>query len=194
LLFQIYSHQALERIADAERKKEKVNEEMGDLKTRLEEITTFKTEKNKEYKDCSKEYDEANHKLEKSVETLAKLIKEDEKMVEDYRIINNNRKKAKEGIITEKNRFEELSKIPEKNANEIEELEKVLEGLEKKKEKEEKAVNEIMANIQTETKGLQEEKEKFELELINLKVRVIEIIYLQIMFINLILLFTEICQ
>lgn len=143
---------------------------MGDLKTRLEELTTLKAEKNKEFKECSKEYEEAKEKLQKSMEKVSSLIKEDEKSVEDYRLINNNRKKAKEGIIIEKNRFEELSKVPDKNTKEIDELDRVLVDLEKKKEKEEKHVNEIMANIQTETKGLQEEKEKFELELLQLKV------------------------
>lgn len=143
---------------------------MGDLKGRLEELTLFKAEKNKEYKECSKEYEDANQKLEKSVAKVASLIKEDEKMVEDYRLINTSRKKAKETIITEKAKLEELSKIPDKNTKEIEELGKVLEDLEKKKEKEEKHVNEIMANLQTETQGLQDEKQKFELELLQLKV------------------------
>jgi hypothetical protein len=50
-------------IADSEQKKEKVNEEMGDLKTRLEELTLFKSEKNKEVKQYSKEYEEASRKL-----------------------------------------------------------------------------------------------------------------------------------
>jgi len=130
----------------------------------------MKAEKNKQFKDCSKDYEEAKQKLEKSVEKLSSLIKEDEKMVEDYRLINANRKKAKETIITEKNRFEELSKVPEKNTKAIEELEPVMADLEKKKEKEEKHVNEIMSNLQSETKGLQEEKEKYELELLQLKV------------------------
>lgn len=168
-LQQLYHHQALKVIADSERKKEKVNEEMGDLKSRLEELTKFKAEKNKEFKECSKEYEDAHDKLEKSVAKVASLIKEDEKMVEDYKLINTSRKKAKETIITEKTKLEELNKIPERNTKEIEEIEKVLADLEKKKEKEEKHVNEIMANLHTETQGLQDEKQKFELELLQLK-------------------------
>lgn len=143
---------------------------MGDLKSRLEELTKFKAEKNKEFKECSKEYEDAHDKLEKSVAKVASLIKEDEKMVEDYKLINTSRKKAKETIITEKTKLEELNKIPERNTKEIEEIEKVLADLEKKKEKEEKHVNEIMANLHTETQGLQDEKQKFELELLQLKV------------------------
>lgn len=143
---------------------------MGDLKGKLEELTAFKAEKSKEFKVCSKEYEDAKERLEKSVEKVSSLIKEDEKMVEDYRLINTSRKKAKETIVSEKNKFEELSKIPEKNTKEIAQLEKVLEDLEKKKEKEEKHVNEIMANLQTETQGLQDEKQKYELELLKLKV------------------------
>jgi chromosome segregation ATPase len=157
-------------IADSEQKKEKVNEEMGDLKTRLEELTLFKSQKDKDLKQCSKEHEEANRKLEKSVEKMASLIKDDEKMVEDYRLINTSRKKAKETILSEKAKFEELSKIPEKNTKEIAELEKVLVDLEKKKEKEEKHFNEIMSNLQTETQGLQDEKQQHELELVQLKV------------------------
>ncbi len=164
-------------IADHERKKEKVNEEMGDLKAKLEELTLFKSEKNKEVKECSKEYEEANKKLGKSVERVAGLIKDDEKMVEDYRLINTSRKKAKETILNEKAKFEELSQIPEKNTKEIEELEKVLVDLEKKKEKEEKHFNEIMANLQTETQGLQDEKQKYELELVQLKVMQLHSLY-----------------
>lgn len=143
---------------------------MGDLKSRLEELTAFKAEKSKEFKACSKEYDDAKHKFESSSEKLSGLIKEDEKMVEDYRLINTRRKKAKETIITENAKLEELKKVPEKHTKEIGELEKVLENLEKQKEKEEKHVNEIMANLQTETQGLQDEKQKFELELLKLKV------------------------
>jgi chromosome segregation ATPase len=167
----------LKVIADHERKKEKVNEEMGDLKAKLEELTLFKSEKNKEVKECSKEYEEANKKLGKSVERVAGLIKDDEKMVEDYRLINTSRKKAKETILNEKAKFEELSQIPEKNTKEIEELEKVLVDLEKKKEKEEKHFNEIMANLQTETQGLQDEKQKYELELVQLKVMQLHSLY-----------------
>ena len=143
---------------------------MGDLKGKLEELTNFKAQKSKEFKDCSKEYEDAKQKLEESVQKVTSLIKEDEKMVEDYRLINTSRKKAKETIITEKAKFEELSKIPEKNTKEIEELDILLADLEKKKEKEEKHVNEIMANLQTETQGLQDEKQKHELELLQLKV------------------------
>lgn len=143
---------------------------MGDLKSKLEELTAFKTEKSKEYKERSKEYEEAKQKLEQSIEKVSSLIKEDEKMVEDYKLINASRKKAKETIITEKAKFEELSKVPEKNAKEIQELETLLEDLEMKREKEEKHVNEIMANLQTETQGLQDEKQKYELELVQLKV------------------------
>ena len=159
-------------IADNERKKEKVNEEMGDLESKLEELTAFKVEKIKEYKECSKEYENAKQKLEKLVEKLQSFVKEDEKMVEDYRFINTSRKKARETIISEKSKFQEMSKVPEKNTKEIEELTKVLEDLEKKKEKEEKHVNETMANLQTETRGLQDEKEIFELELVQLKVKI----------------------
>lgn len=150
---------------------------MGDLKAKLEELTLFKSEKNKEVKECSKEYEEANKKLGKSVERVAGLIKDDEKMVEDYRLINTSRKKAKETILNEKAKFEELSQIPEKNTKEIEELEKVLVDLEKKKEKEEKHFNEIMANLQTETQGLQDEKQKYELELVQLKVMQLHSLY-----------------
>lgn len=157
-------------MADSEQKKEKVNQEMGDLKSKLEELTAFKAEKSKEHKECLKEYEEAKHKLEKSIEKVSGLIKEDEKMVEDYKLINTSRKKAKETIITEKAKFDELSKVPEKNAKEIEELDTLLEDLEKKREKEEKHVNEIMANLQTETQGLQDEKQNYELELVQLKV------------------------
>ena len=160
----------MKAIGESERKKEKVNEEMGDLKAKLEELTAFKAEKSKEFKECSKEYDDSKHKLEKSTDTLSKLIKEDEKMVEDYRLINANRKKARETIVSEKNKYEELCKIPEKNTKDIEELTPVLEDLEKKKEKEEKHFNEIMANLQTETQGIQDEKQKIELELVQLKV------------------------
>ena len=150
---------------------------MGYLKAKLEELTLFKSEKNKEVKECSKEYEEANKKLGKSVERVAGLIKDDEKMVEDYRLINTSRKKAKETILNEKAKFEELSQIPEKNTKEIEELEKVLVDLEKKKEKEEKHFNEIMGNLQTETQGLQDEKQKYELELVQLKVMQLHSLY-----------------
>jgi chromosome segregation ATPase len=171
-------------IADSEQKKEKVNEEMGDLKTRLEELTLFKSEKKKDFKQYSKEYEEANRKLEKSVEKVASLIKDDEKMVEDYRLINTSRKKTKETIVSEKAKFEELSKIPEKNTKEIAELEKVLVDLEKKKEKEEKHFNEIMSNLQTETQGLQDAKQKYEPELVQLKATQLSIHQCQVPLIN----------
>jgi len=157
-------------VAETEAKKEKVNEEMGDLKNKLEELSAFKTERNQEFKECSKQYEVAKKKLEVSVEKVACLIKEDEKLVEDYRLINARRKKAKETIVAEKKKHEELSKIPEKNTKEIEELSQLLEDLEKKKEKEEKHVGEIMANLQTETQELQDEKQKHEMELLQLKV------------------------
>ena len=157
-------------MAAAESKKEKVTEEMGDLKKKLEELSSFKTERNQEFKECSKEYEVAKKKLEVSVEKVACLIKEDEKLVEDYRLINTRRKKAKETIVSEKKKHEELGKIPEKNTKEIEELSILLEDLEKKKEKEEKHVSEIMANLQTETQELQDEKQKHEMELLQLKV------------------------
>jgi small-conductance mechanosensitive channel len=141
----------------------------------------FKSEKNKEVKQYSKEYEEASRKLEKSVEKMASLIKDDEKMVEDYRLINTSRKKAKETIVSEKAKLEELSKIPEKNTKEIAELEKVLM---EKNEKEEKHFNEIMANLQTETHGLQDAKQKYEPELVQLKATQISIHQCQVPLIN----------
>ena len=167
---QLYIHESSKVIKDTEGKKAKVDEEMGDLKSRLEELTNLKAQRNKEFKEYSKEYEEAKQKTVSSSEKIASLIKEDEKMVEDYRLINTRRKKAKETIVSEKKKFEDLSKVPDKNTKEIEELEKVLENLEKQKEKEEKHVNEIMANILTETQGLQDEKRNHELELVQLKV------------------------
>lgn len=144
---------------------------MGDLKGRLEELTAFKAEKSKEYKQSSKEYEDAKKQLQESSERVSGLMKDDDKLVEDYKFINKSRKKAQETIVLEKIKLEELEKVPEKNTKEIAELEKVLVDLEKKKEKEEKHVNEIMANLQTETQGLQDEKQKYELELLQLKVR-----------------------
>ena len=75
-------------IAETELKKEKVNEEMGDLKSKLEELTNTKAECSKGFKECSKEYDEAKKKLDKNMDKMSNLIKEDEKLVEDYRHIN----------------------------------------------------------------------------------------------------------
>ncbi len=170
---QLYTQQAIQVISDSERKKEKVNEEMGDLKSKLEELKAFRVEKSKKIKECFKEYDDAKPKLEKSVEKISRVINEDEKMVEDYRLINiNSRNKiAKETIISEESKLEELNKFYTKTTKEIEELTKVLEDLKKKKEKDEKQVNEIMANLQvTDTQGLQDEKQKFGIELLQLKV------------------------
>merc|ERR1712071_490655 len=150
-LQQFYISQSKKLVSDTEQKKDKVNEEMGDLKNRLEELSSFKSERNKEFKECSKEYESAKKKLEESVEKLACLIKEDEKMVEDYRLINARRKKAKETTVSEKKKHEELLKIPEKNTKDIEELTVLLEDLEQKKEMEllqlKKAVNETKSQM-----------------------------------------------
>lgn len=169
-LFQLYVYQNTTAATEVEGQKQEYEEEMGDLKSRLEQLTILKAEKTKEHKSCSRELAEIERKFDKAADKLGMLMKEDEKIVEDYRLINNSRKKAKETILTEKAKHEELLLVPEKNAKQIDELASLLEDLEKKKEKEEKHVNEVMANLQVETRELQDEKNKYELQLLKLKV------------------------
>ncbi len=93
------------------------------------------------------QYEEAKRALDKSVETVSALIKEDEKLVEDYRLINGRRKKAKESILVEKAKHEQLLLVPAKNTHEIDELAVVLADLDKQKEKEEAKVGSFFSTF-----------------------------------------------
>lgn len=72
-------------------------------------------------------------------------------------------------LTTEKDKLEQLSKVPAKNEKDIEECETVRTNLEEESKQTEEAYHKAMSTLNSETQQLQDEKAKFETELIDLR-------------------------
>ncbi|KAK3856062.1 hypothetical protein Pcinc_037572 [Petrolisthes cinctipes] len=153
----------------AEKKKAEIDEGMSDVKKKLEELEEKKAAKAEEMQAVGKELGKVSKVKEECTEKFKALESEDVKMQEDLKHKNQKRKKMIGQLTTEKDKLEQLSKVPAKNEKDIEECENLRTDLEEESTKTEEAYHEAMSTLNSETQQLQDEKAKFETELIDLR-------------------------
>nr|XP_045624012.1 structural maintenance of chromosomes protein 4-like [Procambarus clarkii] len=173
-LLQCYHLDCSRRKEKAEAKKQEIDEGMSEVKKKLEELGVKKKEKEEEIKTLGKKLEKISKAKDECSEKFKALESEDVKMQEDFKHKNQKRKKLMSQLITEKNKLEELKKVPEKNEKDIEECENLRDELENNRKKEEETYHKVMSTLNSETQQLQDEKTKFETKLIDLRKEVDE--------------------
>lgn len=158
----------------AEEKKKEIDEGMSDVKKKLEELNEKKKEKEDEIKKRGKVLENISKTKEECSEKFKGLESEDVKLQEDLKHKNQKRKKLISQLNTEKTKLEELLQVPEKNEKDIQECEGLRDTLEEKRKKEEEAYHKAMTTLNSETQQLQDEKAKYETQLIDLRKEVDE--------------------
>ncbi|XP_066249114.1 structural maintenance of chromosomes protein 4 [Euwallacea similis] len=149
--------------------KEEVLEIQNQYKERLRTLTE---EKQKHCEIQDKEatiYENLKKKKEELKEAFDKASKKDVQLQEEMTSKNNARKKTKGQIAAEKEKLLKLENVPNENAKTVKEIEAKLEKTMKEKEVYEAEKSTLMLNIQRTTKGLQEQKEALQGNLVLLQ-------------------------
>ena len=169
VLLQYRCWECSEAMKKAEEKKQEINEGMSDVKKELEELEEKKKGKDEEIHTLAKRFEKVMTMKEEYSDKFKGLESEDVKMQEDLKHKNQKRKKMLAQLTSDKNKLEELEKVPEKNEKSIEECVVLRDNLEVKRKKEEEAYHKAMSTLNSETQQLQDEKAKFETKLIDLR-------------------------
>ncbi|MCL4132779.1 UNVERIFIED_CONTAM: hypothetical protein GTU68_029018 [Idotea baltica] len=169
VLFQRYILDCSKTRDEAELKKKEIDEGMTDIKNELAKMQEEKNAKEAELKEIQKKFENTTKTKEKYSENFKKLESEDVKLQEELKHKNQKRKKLVAQLKTDNEKLIELEKVPEKNENDIKECETLREEFEAKRKKEEESYHKAMASLNSETQQLQDEKEKLETKLIELR-------------------------
>ncbi|KAK3094368.1 hypothetical protein FSP39_000811 [Pinctada imbricata] len=168
-LHQKYIYECAESERKAQEEYDKINEGMKEVNEKMKAIQDGKKEKDKELKNIYKQYEHFVKETEDTKEKFAECEKQDVKCREDLKHTKAKSKKLDKQLEQEKKRVEELKLVPDEAAKSIEGFQKNLEKLEVEKKKEDEKLAAVMESLKTETKGLQEEKDSKEEELLGLK-------------------------
>ncbi|XP_076044466.1 structural maintenance of chromosomes 4-like protein gluon [Oratosquilla oratoria] len=156
-------------MAQAEAKKNEIDESMSEIKEQLKELGAKKQAKEEKLKKIAKELEITKTKKEELTEKFKVLEGEDVKLQEDLKHKNQKRKKFNAQLKADREKLEELLQVPMKNEKNIEECVQLKGKLEEEAKKEEEAYHVAMQSLNSETQQLQDEKEKYETQLIDLK-------------------------
>ncbi|NXD80625.1 SMC4 protein, partial [Halcyon senegalensis] len=162
---QYYIHDLKKRINDMEMQKEKINEETKDVNEKSRKLAEETKAKNKALKDLEKKLGKITKFIEENKEKFTQLDLQDVKVRENLKHTKSKAKKLEKQLQKDKEKVEELKKVPLSSEKAINEATSKKELLEKAKEKEEIKFKQVMDNLKEETRGLQEEKESKEKEL-----------------------------
>lgn len=168
-LFQRYILDCTKASDEAEGRKAKIDEGMTEIRNQLAKIQEDKTEKEEKLKEYRNKFEEIIKQKEQLNINFKKLESEDVKLQEELKHKNQKRKKLHIQLKTDKEKLLELEKAPEKNERDIKDCEKLKAEHEEKRKKEEAIYHKAMASLNSETQQLQDEKEKYETELIGLR-------------------------
>jgi len=156
-------------VAKVTEEKEEIEASASDLTEKLKEATDARKNKEKELKEKGGEFDTVEKQMEASLETFKKLEKEDVGHKEDMKNTNTKRKKVKQLLSLEQEKKEKLEAVPEENKKKIEECVELRDQNKEKMEKEEENYATAMKTLSAETKQYQDDKEKYESQLIGLR-------------------------
>ncbi|KAA0200463.1 hypothetical protein HAZT_HAZT006975 [Hyalella azteca] len=168
-LYQAYINSSNAAIADAQEKKQQIDDGLSDVKKKLEKLNNFKVEKETGMKTLQVQLEEVIKVREANDAKFKLLDTEDSKLQEELKHKNSKRKKIIAQLKVEREKLEELKALPEKNEASIQECQKLKSTLEASRTKEEAAYAKAMESLNSETQQLQDEKNKLETTLIDLR-------------------------
>ncbi|NWR57790.1 SMC4 protein, partial [Bucorvus abyssinicus] len=163
---QYYIHDLKKRIHDLEMQKEKINEETKDINEKSRKLADDMKTKNKAVKELEKKISNIAKFIEENKNKFTQLDLQDIKVRENLKYNKSKAKKLEKQLEKDKEKVEELKKVPSISKTEISEATSKKELLEKTKEKEELKLRQVMASLKEETRDLLDEKEGKEMELL----------------------------
>ncbi|NXT50806.1 SMC4 protein, partial [Pluvianellus socialis] len=162
---QYYIHDLKKRINDMETQKQKINEETKDVNEKSSKLADEMKNKNKALKELEKKLEKITKFVKENKEKFAQLDLQDVKVREKLKHAKSKAKKLEKQLEKDKEKVEEWKNVPSNSEKAISEATSKKELLEKAKEKEEENLKKVMDNLKKETRGIQEEKESKEKEL-----------------------------
>ncbi|NXM70322.1 SMC4 protein, partial [Serilophus lunatus] len=164
-VYQYYIHDLKKRINDLEKQREKINEETKSVNEKSSKLAEETKAKNKALKELEKKCNKITKLIEENKEKFTQFDLQDVRVRENLKHAKVKAKKLEKQLQRDKEKVEELKNVPSTSAKAIEDAKARREPLEKAKEKEEAKLQQILATLQDETKGIQKEKEGKEKEL-----------------------------
>ncbi|NXQ86152.1 SMC4 protein, partial [Nyctibius grandis] len=163
---QYYIYDLKKRINDMEMQKEKINEETKDINEKSSKLADEMKTKNKALKEIEKKLNKITKFVEENKEKFTQLDLQDVKVRENLKHAKSKAKKLEKQLQKDKEKVEELKNVPCNSEKAISDATAKKKLLEKTKEKEEEKLKQVMDSLKKETRGLQEEKESKEQELL----------------------------
>ncbi|XP_043558007.1 structural maintenance of chromosomes protein 4 isoform X3 [Chiloscyllium plagiosum] len=167
-VLQYYIHDVQKRIADLAAQKQKIHEDTQDTRDKSAKLVEDIKIKNNDLKHLEKKLGKITKFIEEKKEEFAQFDLQDVKVREKLKHSKSKEKKLQKQLQKDIEKLEELKSIPGDNENTIRDATAKREQLEQNKVKEEEKLKKVMDTLKQETKGLQEDKETKEKELMEL--------------------------
>ncbi|XP_048397870.1 structural maintenance of chromosomes protein 4 isoform X2 [Stegostoma tigrinum] len=167
-VLQYYIHDVQKRIADLGAQKQKIHEDTQDTRDRSAKLVEDIKIKNNDLKHLEKKLGKITKFIEEKKEEFAQFDLQDVKVREKLKHSKSKEKKLQKQLQKDIEKLEELKNIPGDSEDTIRDATARREELEQNKVKEEEKLRKVMDSLKQETKGLQEDKEMKEEELMEL--------------------------
>ncbi|CAG9568632.1 unnamed protein product [Danaus chrysippus] len=168
-LLQKYIHETNKIIENKTKELQELKDVLAKIDEKLTKIKEELHEKTTELKNGTQKYDQLQKQKDDISEKLTQCKRKTVTVQADTTQANKKRKNLEQLIEQEKGKLIDLELIPEKNKHEIEECEKLLEKHKESKVNAEQEFQTVMAGVRSKTQGLQEQKDKLQAKLIDLK-------------------------
>ncbi|XP_038671092.1 structural maintenance of chromosomes protein 4 [Scyliorhinus canicula] len=167
-VLQYYIHDVQKRIADMGAQKQKIHEDTQDTRDKTVKLVDDIKVKNNALKHLEKKLGKITKFIEEKKETFAQFDLQDVKVREKLKHSKSKEKKLQKQLQKDMEKLEELKNVPGGSEKTIREATAKKEQLEQNKMKEEEKLKKVMDSLKQETRGLQEDKEVKEKELMEL--------------------------
>ncbi|CAH2098225.1 unnamed protein product [Euphydryas editha] len=168
-LLQKYIHETNKIIENKTKELEELKDVLAKIDEKLAKVKEELQEKTTELKNGTKKYDELQKKKDEIGEKLQICKRKTVTVQADISQANKKKKNLDQLLEQEKGKLIDLEMIPEKNKREIQDCEKLLEKHKENKVTAEEELQTVMAGVRSKTQGLQEQKDKLQSKLIDLK-------------------------
>ncbi|KAJ2944934.1 hypothetical protein O0L34_g1829 [Tuta absoluta] len=168
-LLQKYIHVSQKIVKDKEEELAALNENLAKIDEQLNSLKEQLKSKTDVLKEGTKKYDELQKRKEGCAEQLQSCKRKTVTATADTSQANKKKKNLEQLLEQEKGKLIELELIPDKNKREIEDCEKLLIKHTESKRQAEEELQTVMAGVRAQTQGLQEQKDRLQARLIDLK-------------------------
>ncbi|XP_038218077.1 structural maintenance of chromosomes protein 4 [Zerene cesonia] len=169
VLLQKYIHETNKIIESKKKELDELKENLGKIDEKLAEIKQQLRDKTTELKHGTQQFDDMQKKKDEIGEKLQMSKRKLVSVQADNTQANKKKGNLEELLKNERGKLIELELIPDKNKREIADCEALLAKHMDNKRNAEEELETAMAGVREKTKGLQEQKDKLQAKLIDLK-------------------------